>query len=141
MQIISSAILISIFVALISFLGKLYTAGILNKTCWTLPSVSNYFHILQQFHILTYLTQLKLLMTKFLCWLQTQCFASDYFHFIEKLNPKTSSAFFRSSDQRCSMKKGVLRNFAKFTGKYLCQSKTETLTQVFCSVTLTQAFC
>ena len=28
----------------------------------------------------------------------------------------------RSSHQRCSMKKGVLRNFAKFTGKHLCQS-------------------
>ena len=29
---------------------------------------------------------------------------------------------FRSSHQRCSVKKGVLRNFAKFTGKHLCQS-------------------
>ena len=28
----------------------------------------------------------------------------------------------RSSLQRCSVKKGVLRNFAKFTGKHLCQS-------------------
>ena len=28
----------------------------------------------------------------------------------------------RSSHQRCSMKKVVLRNFAKFTGKYVCQS-------------------
>ena len=28
----------------------------------------------------------------------------------------------RSSHQRCSIKKGVLRNFKKFTGKYLCQS-------------------
>ena len=28
----------------------------------------------------------------------------------------------RSSDQRCSIEKGVLKNFAKFTGKYLCQS-------------------
>ena len=25
-----------------------------------------------------------------------------------------------SSHQRCSVKKGVLRNFAKFTGKHLC---------------------
>ena len=54
----------------------------------------------------------------------------------------------RSSQQRCSMKKGVLRNFTKFTGKHLCQSlffnkvaglrpeacnfiKKETLAQVF----------
>ena len=27
-----------------------------------------------------------------------------------------------SSRRRCSVKKGVLRNFAKFTGKHLCQS-------------------
>ena len=26
----------------------------------------------------------------------------------------------RSSHRRCSVKKGVLRNFAKFTGKHLC---------------------
>ena len=30
--------------------------------------------------------------------------------------------YYRSSHQRYSMKKGVLRNFAKFTGKHLCQS-------------------
>ena len=29
---------------------------------------------------------------------------------------------YRSSHRRCSVKKGVLRNFAKFTGKLLCQS-------------------
>ena len=28
----------------------------------------------------------------------------------------------RSSHQRCSMKKGVLKNFTKFTGNHLCQS-------------------
>ena len=51
---------------------------------------------------------------------------------------------FRSSHQRCSIKKGVLREFAKFTGKGLCLSlfliklqepcnfiKKETLAQVF----------
>ena len=31
-------------------------------------------------------------------------------------------AIIRSSHQRCSVRKGVLRNFAKFTGKHLCQS-------------------
>ena len=31
-------------------------------------------------------------------------------------------ANFRSSHRGCSVKKGVLRNFAKFTGKHLCQS-------------------
>ena len=29
---------------------------------------------------------------------------------------------FRSSQLRCSVRKGALRNFAKFTGKHLCQS-------------------
>ena len=29
---------------------------------------------------------------------------------------------YRSSHQRCSVRKGVFRNFAKFTVKYLCQS-------------------
>ena len=28
----------------------------------------------------------------------------------------------RSSHRRCSVEKGVLKNFAKFTGKHLCQS-------------------
>ena len=27
-----------------------------------------------------------------------------------------------SSHRRCSVRKGVIRNFAKFTGKHLCQS-------------------
>ena len=35
---------------------------------------------------------------------------------------KKGSSVFRSSHQKCSVKKGVLRNFAKFTGKHLCQS-------------------
>ena len=39
-------------------------------------------------------------------------------------------SWFRSSHQSCSMKKGVLRNFTKFTGKHLCQS-LETLAQVY----------
>ena len=29
---------------------------------------------------------------------------------------------FRSSRRRCSVRKSVLRNFTKFTGKHLCQS-------------------
>ena len=28
----------------------------------------------------------------------------------------------RNSQRRCSVRKGVLRNFTKFTGKHLCQS-------------------
>ena len=55
--------------------------------------------------------------------------------------------FYRSSYQSCPTKKGVLRNFTKFTGKHMCQSlfnkvagfmpstllKKETLAQVFSS--------
>ena len=44
----------------------------------------------------------------------------------------------RGSQRRCSVRKGVLRNFAKFTRKHLCQSLffdkfagQENLTQVF----------
>ena len=52
---------------------------------------------------------------------------------------------YRSSRRRCFVRKGVLRNFAKFTGKHMCQSlfynkvadlrpatiKKDTLAQVF----------
>ena len=41
---------------------------------------------------------------------------------------------YRSSHQKVTVEKGVLRNFMKFTGKQLCVSfffKKETLTQVF----------
>ena len=42
---------------------------------------------------------------------------------------------FRRSHLRCSVRKGVLRSFAKFTAKHLCQTlyfiKKETLAQVF----------
>ena len=33
-----------------------------------------------------------------------------------------NNLFIKSSRQRCSMKKVVLRNFSKFIGKHLCQS-------------------
>ena len=33
-----------------------------------------------------------------------------------------STITYRNSHGRCSIKKGVLKNFAKFTGKHLCQS-------------------
>ena len=46
-----------------------------------------------------------------------------------------SHEIIRSSHWMCSARKSVLRNFAKFTGKHLCQSpffnKKETLAQVF----------
>ena len=58
---------------------------------------------------------------------------------------KSYSSEYRSSHWRCSVRKGVLRNYAKITGKHLCQSlffnkvagrsstllKKKTLAQVF----------
>ena len=43
-------------------------------------------------------------------------FSSDASIFISE------KALFRSSHQRCSIKRGVLKNVSKFTGKRLCQS-------------------
>ena len=55
----------------------------------------------------------------FCCWLKIAC---------------CNEVSFRSSHRRYSVRKGVLRNFAKFTGKHLRQSlliKKETVAQVF----------
>ena len=47
---------------------------------------------------------------------------------IDKFDPNSASekaclkVNYRSSHQRCSIKKDVLKNFANFTGKHLCQS-------------------
>ena len=38
------------------------------------------------------------------------------------MNDRDLLGLFRSSHQRCSVKKGVLKNFANFTGKHLCWS-------------------
>ena len=50
----------------------------------------------------------------------------------------------RSSHRRCSIKTGVLKNFAKFTRQHLCQSLTVFLKKVFCKFikkeTLTHVF-
>ena len=41
---------------------------------------------------------------------------------LASFNLEAELHYHRSSHRRCSMKKGVLRNFTKFTGKHLCQS-------------------
>ena len=42
---------------------------------------------------------------------------------VAKLSIKVTNIMInRSSHQRCSMKKGILKNFTKFTGEHLCQS-------------------
>ena len=38
------------------------------------------------------------------------------------MNHRDLLGLFRSSHRRCSIKKGVLKNFANFTGKHLCWS-------------------
>ena len=45
----------------------------------------------------------------------------QFFHIV------TEKDMFRSSRRRCSVTKGVLRNFAKFTGKHLCPQGPATL--------------
>ena len=51
-------------------------------------------------------------------------------------------SWFRSSHQRRSIKKGVLKNFAKFTGKHLCQSlffnTVEGLSSIFKNIFFTE---
>ena len=42
--------------------------------------------------------------------------------FIFNVNKAEFCSGVESSHPRCSLKKGFLRNFAKFTGKQLCQS-------------------
>ena len=60
----------------------------------------------------------------YLCYLRFQVIyvfrgvASDLSLYIPIFNPYTN----RGSHQKCSVKKGVFRNFDKFTEKHLCQS-------------------
>ena len=65
---------------------------------------------------------------------QHRCFPVKYVKFLRAVNLKNIS------HRRCSLRKGVLRNFAKFIWKHLCQSyrseacnfiKKEILAQVF----------
>ena len=44
------------------------------------------------------------------------------FFLLKVVLTENQNAVFKSSHWRCSVKKGVLKNFAKFTGKHLCQS-------------------
>ena len=47
----------------------------------------------------------------------------------------------RSSHRRCSVKKGVLKNFTKFTGKHLCQSLFFNTGWLYLKKRLAQVFC
>ena len=62
------------------------------------------------------------------CWLFCRTAPHNYFwtilgNFPGKTNKQSRWCVIdRSSHWSCSVKKGVLKNFAKFTGKHLCQS-------------------
>ena len=47
-----------------------------------------------------------------------------YICFVSKkpIHPQILAFYFQKQPPVCSVRKGVLRNFAKFTGKHLCQS-------------------
>ena len=74
---------------------------------------------------------------KFDCWIQHILISVDtrfqlklaIMIFWNKFAPKrvfpvkcSTKEHYRSSHQRCSVRKSVFRNFTKFTGKHLCQS-------------------
>ena len=66
--------------------------------------------------------------SRFLSTSQTLCFClSDsvylfYFYSFCVFISLFLFSWYRSSHQKCSIKKGVLRNFTEFTGNHLCQS-------------------
>ena len=55
------------------------------------------------------------------CTHTTHCYLSVLFY-MQYLLPHHHCHYSEAVARRCSIKKDVLRNFAKFTGKYLCQS-------------------
>ena len=52
----------------------------------------------------------------FACWNSASSLLLQHSYF-----PVNNESRYRRSHQRCSVKKRVLRNFSKFTGKHLCQ--------------------
>ena len=86
-----------------------------------------------------------------ICWFSRKCLPPRH----QKCCIHHQQSPPRSSHQRCSLKKSVLKNFAKFTGKHLRLSlffnkvagaacnfiKKETLTQVFCCEFYQISFC
>ena len=66
---------------------------------------------------------------------------------LKTTNKKILESLFRRNQQICSLRKVVLRDFAKFTGKHLCQSvffnkvsfiKKETLTKLLRTTSFTE---
>ena len=78
--------------------------------------------ILKNFAMLEPLSNNKPSFTEHLRWLLLNFCGSKYFFVAEYGIYCWQSHRFRSSHQRCSVRKGVLRNFAKLTGKHKCQN-------------------
>ena len=101
---------------ILSFFSILRT----HRTCSVLFTNENRISFMKLIAIWTDLKRLD--------WWINQQFCNSPIHHHEKsayhmlFTKHNIEPIFRSSHQRCSMKKSVLRNFTKFTGKHLCQS-------------------
>ena len=89
--------------------------------------------ILKNFAMLEPLSNNKPSFTEHLRWLLLNFCGSKYFFVAEYGIYCWQLYQFRSSHQRCSVRKGALRNFAKLTGKHKCQSLYLIKLQAFCS--------
>ena len=78
--------------------------------------------VLKNFAVLEPLSNNKPSFTEHLRWLLPNFCGSKYFFAAEYGIYCWQLHRFRSSHQRCSIRNGVLRNFAKLTGKQKCQS-------------------
>ena len=77
--------------------------------------------VLKNFAMLGPLSNNKPSFPEHLWWLLLNLWGSKYFFVAEHGIYCWQSHWFRSSHQRCSVRKGILRNFAKLTGKHKCQ--------------------
>ena len=124
-------IVIHVFLLIFCWFFK-FLVGIekkISNLCWLIQIQS----LLKKWKLLFYLT----------CFFTSEVF---FYHCKSLFKTFRDIRNNRSSHQRCSMKKGIVKNFTTFTGKHLCQSlffnkvtglrlatllKKETLTQVF----------
>ena len=67
-----------------------------------------------QFNMEKLTSTAKVILTKLKVWHKTSTNTN--------LKVKVPIQFYRYSYQSCSIERGVLKNFTKFTGKHLCQS-------------------
>ena len=83
----------------------------------------NYAHIYWQYKLNHTLSSYK---TKLVWWVISKPFSNLRIDTVirkeNKLEKMVKKSIYKSSQWRCSLRKGVLGNFAKFTWKHLCQS-------------------